>query len=79
MPFQDAVKAAEFADEGKTVALTSANDVHRRVAVWFEQPAPDRLTYHVHFPDADFDLYQEHRLNLLVPGPANIDDFDEIS
>ncbi|XP_049514501.1 retinal-specific phospholipid-transporting ATPase ABCA4-like [Dermacentor silvarum] len=77
MPFEDAAEAAQFADEGKAEAWL-AGDVHRRVAVWFQQPAPDRLIYHVRFPDADFDLRQEHRLSLLVPGPANTDDFDEI-
>ncbi|KAH6941943.1 hypothetical protein HPB50_024616 [Hyalomma asiaticum] len=78
MPFPDPVEAAQYADQGKAPAWP-AEDVHRRVAVWFEQPVPDQLTYHVRFPDADFDLHQEYRLNLLVPGPANTDDIDEIS
>ncbi|XP_070382370.1 phospholipid-transporting ATPase ABCA3-like isoform X2 [Dermacentor albipictus] len=77
MPFQEAADAAQFADEGRAEAWP-ADDAQRRVAVWFEQPAPHRLTYHVRFPDADFNMRQEHRLSLLVPGPADVDDFDEI-
>lgn len=83
MPFKDAAEATQYA-EATTEADSSSSGagrdgavVHRRVAVWFERPETDQLTYHVRFPDAEFDLREDYKRSLLVPGPADIDIHDE--
>ncbi|XP_077498635.1 retinal-specific phospholipid-transporting ATPase ABCA4-like [Amblyomma americanum] len=87
VPLKDAASAAHFADVGLTgqpaaarvsVDRESPVPVHRRVAVWFERPSADSLTYHVRIPDAVFDLDGNYWRSLLVPGPTNTDRFDEM-
>ncbi|XP_075527014.1 phospholipid-transporting ATPase ABCA3-like [Dermacentor variabilis] len=83
MPFNDAAEATQYAEattEADPSSPAAGHDgavVHRRVAVWFDRPETDQLTYHVRFPEAAFDLREDYKRSLLVPGPANIDIQDE--
>nr|XP_054920724.1 uncharacterized protein LOC129381695 [Dermacentor andersoni] len=83
MPFNDAAEATQYAEattEAEPPSPAAGHDgavVHRRVAVWFDRPETDQLTYHVRFPEAAFDLREDYKRSLLVPGPANIDTQDE--
>lgn len=75
MPFKDAHEAAQYVEDGASSETTGQE---RRVAVWFERPETDRLTYHVRIRNAVFDLRDDYKRSLLVPGAADIDLQDEI-
>lgn len=75
VPFKNRSMAVEYAE--KTPA--SGSDLQsRRVAVWFDRPADDRLTYHARIRDARFDRHDDYLRGLLVPGPFDTDRFDEM-
>ncbi|KAH7964347.1 hypothetical protein HPB51_027409 [Rhipicephalus microplus] len=77
MPFKDAHEAAQYVEDGAS-SETAGQEQLRRVAVWFERPETDRLTYHVRIRNAVFDLRDDYKRSLLVPGAADIDLQDEI-
>ncbi|KAH7935508.1 hypothetical protein HPB52_009395 [Rhipicephalus sanguineus] len=79
MPFKDAAEATQYVEGPDDASSeTAGHEQQRRVAVWFERPETDRLTYHVRIRDAMFDLRDDYKRSLLVPGPADIDLYDEI-
>ncbi|KAK8788240.1 hypothetical protein V5799_021984 [Amblyomma americanum] len=89
VPFKDVEAAAQFVDVSAAQPATRARTggeqlqqeppvVHRRVAVWFARGVAERLTYHVRFHNATFDMERGYLRSLLVPGPVDTDRFDEM-
>lgn len=74
VPFADAEAAIKYVE----AAAASGSSQRRRAAVWFNRTAEDKLTYHVRFPDGRFDTQDDYVRELVVPGPADTDSFDEM-
>ncbi|XP_077552541.1 uncharacterized protein LOC144167012 [Haemaphysalis longicornis] len=74
VPFADAEAATKYVEE----TASSGSGQRRRVAVWFNRTADDKLTYHVRIPDGMFDTQDDYVRELVVPGPADTDGFDEM-
>ncbi|XP_077548787.1 phospholipid-transporting ATPase ABCA3-like [Haemaphysalis longicornis] len=74
VPFERAEAATAYVEED----VSPPSDQTRRVAVWFNRTADNKLTYHVRFPDARFDMQDGYLRRAILPGPADTDSYDEM-